>query len=151
MHILHFLPFFTQLNSYLPHILLKITSFLLPIWSTLDYEASLLSLCYCVLANSELAQVPLLVVLLILQFCIIKENRTSSFVMKVLSAYEQKNMKLKLSLERDWRKWETVHISKITHWHCAVTKYDAAVAGLRDTAVTPVSEPRCSFAPLNFW
>ena len=62
--------------------------------------------CYCVLANSdrqydknsELAQVPLLVVLLILQFCIIKENRTSSFVMKVLSAYEQKNMKVKLSL-----------------------------------------------------
>ena len=71
--------------------------------------------CYCVLANSELAQVPLLVVLLMLQFCIIKENRTSSFVMKVLSAYEQKNMKLKLSLERDLRKWETVHMSKITH------------------------------------
>ena len=42
--ILHFLPFFTQLNSYLPHILLKITSFLLPIWSTFVYEASLLSL-----------------------------------------------------------------------------------------------------------
>ena len=79
--------------------------------------------CYCVLANSdrqydknsELAQVPLLVVLLILQFCIIKENRTSSFVMKFLSAYEQKNMKLKLSLERDLRKWETVYITKITH------------------------------------
>ena len=80
--------------------------------------------CYCVLANSdrqydknsELAQVPLLVVLLILQFCIIiKENRTSSFVMKVLSAHEQKNMKLKLSLERDLRKWETVYITKITH------------------------------------
>ena len=72
--------------------------------------------CYCVLANLELAQVPLLVVLLILQFCIIiKENRTSSFVMKVLSAHEQKNMKLKLSLERDLRKWETVYITKITH------------------------------------
>ena len=39
-----FLPFFTQLNSYLPHILLNITSFLLPIWSTFFYEASLLSL-----------------------------------------------------------------------------------------------------------
>ena len=43
-HLLHFLPYFTQLNSYLPHILLKITSFLLPIWSTFVYEASVLSL-----------------------------------------------------------------------------------------------------------
>ena len=45
-HLLHFLPLFTQFNSYLPHIFIKITSFLLPIWSTLDYEASLLSLIY---------------------------------------------------------------------------------------------------------
>ena len=44
MHLLHFLPLFTQFNSYLPHILLKITSFLLHIWSTIDYEASVLSL-----------------------------------------------------------------------------------------------------------
>ena len=43
-HLLHFLPLFTQFNSYLPHIFIKITSFLLPIWSTIDYEASLLSL-----------------------------------------------------------------------------------------------------------
>ena len=37
--------------------------------------------------------------------------------MKVLSAYEQKNTKLKLSLglERYLIKWETVHMSKITH------------------------------------
>ena len=29
--------------------------------------------------------------------------------MKVLSAYEQKDMKVKLSVERDLRKWETVY------------------------------------------
>ena len=39
-----FLPFFTQFNSYLPHIFLKISSFLLLIWSTFVYEASVLSL-----------------------------------------------------------------------------------------------------------
>ena len=42
-----FLPFLSQFNSYLPHILPKITSFLLPIWSTFVYEASLLTLSYC--------------------------------------------------------------------------------------------------------
>ena len=46
MRLLHFLPFFTQFNSYLPHILPIITSFLLPIWSTFVYEASVLSLVY---------------------------------------------------------------------------------------------------------
>ena len=44
-HQLHFFPTFTQLTSYIPHILLEITSFLLPIWSTFVYEASVLSLC----------------------------------------------------------------------------------------------------------
>ena len=44
MHLLHFLPFFTQFYSYIPHILLQITSFLLPIWSFFVYEASVLSL-----------------------------------------------------------------------------------------------------------
>ena len=39
-----FFTIFHPINSYLPHILLKITSFLLPIWSTFVYEASLLSL-----------------------------------------------------------------------------------------------------------
>ena len=43
-HQLHFFPTFTQLTSYIPHILLEITSFLLPIWSTFVNEASLLSL-----------------------------------------------------------------------------------------------------------
>ena len=43
-HQLHFFPTFTQLTSYIPHILLEITSFLLPIWSTFVYEASVLSL-----------------------------------------------------------------------------------------------------------
>ena len=39
-----FFTIFHPIISYLPHILLKITSFLLPIWSTFDYEASVLSL-----------------------------------------------------------------------------------------------------------
>ena len=43
-HQLHFFPTFTQLTSYIPHILLEINSFLLPIWSTFVYEASVLSL-----------------------------------------------------------------------------------------------------------
>ena len=34
------------MTSYILHILLKITSFLPPIWSTFDYEASVLSLPY---------------------------------------------------------------------------------------------------------
>ena len=33
-HLLHFLPIFTHLTSYILHMLLKITSYLLPIWST---------------------------------------------------------------------------------------------------------------------
>ena len=37
------------------------------------------------------------------------KHRTSSFVMKVVSAYEQKDMKVKLSVERDIRKWKTVY------------------------------------------
>ena len=41
-----FFSIFNTINSYLPHILLNITSFLLPIWSTFDYEASVLSLLY---------------------------------------------------------------------------------------------------------
>jgi len=43
-HQLHFFPTFTQLTSYIPHILLEITSFLLHIWSIFVYEASVLSL-----------------------------------------------------------------------------------------------------------
>ena len=44
-HLLHFLPIFTHLTSYILHISLKITSYLLPIWSTFTYEGSVLSLC----------------------------------------------------------------------------------------------------------
>ena len=43
-HLLHFLPIFTHLTSYILHISLKITSYLLPIWSTFTYEGSVLSL-----------------------------------------------------------------------------------------------------------